>query len=241
MRKKLSESENRAFTLIELLVVIAIIGILASLLLPALSKARQKSYQASCVQNVKQWGIAFSLYADDYNGSLYYGPVGSGCQWTDTCSPLLKYIGGGNANQRMRTMRVDPARRRLGTTIISYSMPIAKYQSGVVFKDGDTGGGPFVDASGTYYPSLKAIPKPGLFIVLIDSSGHTLRCGKLVSATTTVSNSDADQIPAIERHAAIINALMGDFHVEGWSLDKIKQIDAIPCSTVPGNPYFIMQ
>ncbi len=75
----------RGFTLIELLVVIAIIAILAAILFPVFARAREKAREVACINNMKQLGTAFLMYADDHGGTMaptwaYF--TRSGTTWT---------------------------------------------------------------------------------------------------------------------------------------------------------------
>jgi prepilin-type N-terminal cleavage/methylation domain-containing protein/prepilin-type processing-associated H-X9-DG protein len=71
----LASRKRQAFTLIELLVVIAIIAILAAILFPVFAQAREKARQTACLSNMKQMGLAATMYRNDYDGM--YMPLGT--------------------------------------------------------------------------------------------------------------------------------------------------------------------
>ncbi|MCX6886875.1 MAG: type II secretion system protein [Verrucomicrobia bacterium] len=96
-------NSRRGFTLIELLVVIAIIAILASMLLPALSKARQKAWTVSCTSNLKQIGIGMRMFADDNEdryplsgGAIRWNHVDPNAPTNGWMQQLFSYLQGTN-------------------------------------------------------------------------------------------------------------------------------------------------
>ncbi len=94
-------NKQKAFTLIELLVVIAIIALLMSILMPAMQRVKKQARSVACLSKLKQWGVFFAMYADDYEGRFMMGftaspranrwvyALGDYYKWDDefTCCP----------------------------------------------------------------------------------------------------------------------------------------------------------
>jgi prepilin-type N-terminal cleavage/methylation domain-containing protein/prepilin-type processing-associated H-X9-DG protein len=102
-------SRDTAFTLIELLVVIAIIAILAALLLPALARAKQKAQAVTCMNNNKQLGLAWMMYAGDNNDNLAINNDKS-TAWNGAQSWISGWLDWTTARDNTNTLRLTDDR-----------------------------------------------------------------------------------------------------------------------------------
>jgi len=105
---------KRGFTLIELLVVIAIVGVLAALLLPALSRAKEKGRRTSCASNLRQVNLAIRFYAEDWADSLPVlpdpnpYPNGVGAYYKQLVKGYLGLTGPASPNEKVFICPSDP-------------------------------------------------------------------------------------------------------------------------------------
>ena len=198
---------RKSFTLIELLVVIAVIALLSSMLLPALSKAREMGRRVKCMSNLKQCGLAMMLYAQDYDDYIM------ACKWWDTPQTWLdqmsfylvghRYWGVGN----LTPMLVCPSGKDERITCLSnylYNIYMGYADWGTIY---------------AYQTKIGKIKKPSSMSVMIDGKAKTQGQSNFPYDTNS---------PYIDfRHNGRANVLWMDGHVS--SVDqRLPSAQVIP-------------
>ncbi len=232
-------NSERGFTLIELLVVIGVIGILAGLLLPALSRAREKGRSVQCINNLKQIGIGVVYYTDEQE-AFPPGRQAGVTQW-DLC--IGSRLGGNpdplNPEARTTLFRCPSARASGGDLILNYSA------NPNVFKEITGNVGP-VQANGVQRPS-DVIMVGDAIQYDAEGNSHAILWGAQSSSGAAIywnngspGTSDARIPIGLDRdgpydtgdpgganfryrHSERINGLFVDGHVEGVAKGNVRE------------------
>ena len=210
--------QTKKFTLIELLVVIAIIAILAAMLLPALSNAKEKANAIKCTGNLRSLGQIMSLYCNDYG---FYTPLDAGPGqnfWNQTIAEYnssASYLKADSLAYCPKTKPLDPVHRYYpGYGALLYGPMSDPYANGLMGKS----------HGATYGPAkTEMIRRPSITILLGDNSVDDPAC--YVYGYTVIWNSGYGLGPTRNwgKHAGSENLLMCDGHAES---QKAKIIQA---------------
>jgi prepilin-type N-terminal cleavage/methylation domain-containing protein/prepilin-type processing-associated H-X9-DG protein len=230
---------NRAFTLIELLVVIAIIAILAALLMPALSRAKTKAQQTSCLNNLNQLQIGWMIYVDDHDSTMPYddnrktsfspntSTTNSWVAGDATVSADLSYIEEGTMYPYVRSPGVyhclsDYSLITGSGVSRTRSYSLDYYLNGSI----DPQYSPYlpIGAESSVVVKYSGVLHPALTFAFLDENENTIEDGVYLlfrAPDETWQNAPSD------RHSRGMNLSFCDGHCEYWKWSYPKQMQGL--------------
>jgi len=228
-----------AFTLIELLVVIAIIGILASLLLPVLSRAKLKAQQTSCLNNLRQLQAGWLMYVHEQNDSMplnaqeatsYSHNASTTNSWVvgdTTYSADVSYIRQGTIYPYVGSTDVyhcpsDYSLVKNSTDLRARSYSLDYYLNGAI--DPQYSAYLPADTASTVVVKYSAISRPAVVFAFLDENENTIEDGVYLlfrAPDETWQNAPSD------RHSRGLNLSFTDGHGEYWKWRYPKQMQGL--------------